>query len=106
MDVLQRLRLDSQVLSEFCQRWSIRGMYAFGSVVTDRFRPRSDVDIIVEFASGVRWGLGDLVTMEAELSGIVGRRVDLTEREAVERSASYLRRREVLNSLAPLHVEG
>jgi hypothetical protein len=44
--------------------------------------------------------------MEEELKEILGRDVDLVERQAVERSENYIRRRHILHSLEPLYVAG
>jgi hypothetical protein len=46
----------------------------------------------------------DLVQMEEELQEILGREVDLVEREAVERSENYIRRRHILSSVEPVYV--
>jgi len=41
------------------------------------FRPDSDVDVLVEFEPEHRIGFLGMAGMEIELSGIVGRQVDL-----------------------------
>jgi predicted nucleotidyltransferase len=76
----------------------------FGSALRDDFRPDSDVDVLVRFAEDARWGLFDLVHMEEELSGILGRRVDLVDRRSVEASPNYIRRRHILSSLETVYV--
>ncbi len=89
---------------EFCQRWSIVELSLFGSVLREDFRPNSDVDVLVTFAPDVRWSLRDLVEMEEELKGLLGREVDLVEREAVEQSENYLRRRHALSEVETICV--
>jgi predicted nucleotidyltransferase len=42
--------------------------------------------------------------MEDDLATILGREVDLVERQAVERSENYLRRRHILQSVEPVYV--
>ena len=49
---------------------------SFGSVLTDRFGPDSDVDVLVEFEDGHTPGLA-FFAMQDELSKILGRPVDL-----------------------------
>lgn len=51
-------------------------MAFFGSVIRSDFGPKSDVDVLVEFESGHVPGL-NFFSMEAELSGLLGRSVDL-----------------------------
>lgn len=64
-------------IDEFCHRWQIAELRVFGSALREDFRPDSDLDLLVRFAPEADWSLLDHVTMEEELSGIVGRQVDL-----------------------------
>jgi len=61
----------------FCQRNHIRKLAFFGSVLTDRFRPESDVDVLVEFHLHHVPGLLRLAGMERKLSAMLGRKVDI-----------------------------
>ena len=66
------------VLAPFCRRHGIRRIALFGSVLTCRALPDSDIDLLVEFEPGRSPGLIGLAAIEAELSGLTGgRRVDL-----------------------------
>ena len=51
----------------------------FGSVLREDFEPESDVDVLVDFESGYTPGFG-FFDLQAELSEILGRRVDLNTR--------------------------
>jgi len=81
-------------------------MWLFGSVLRDNFRPDSDIDIMVSFAYDAGWSLFDIVRMEEELASVVGRKVDLVERSAVESGDNYIRRRHALESAVPIYGEG
>ena len=72
-----RIAVDRQKIAEFCRRHHIRKLSLFGSVLTERFGPDSDVDFLVEFEPGQGSGYLGLARMERELSDLVGRRVDL-----------------------------
>lgn len=63
-------------IADFCRRNHIRKLSLFGSVVREDFRPDSDVDVLVEFEPGHVPGLR-FFAMQAELSQILGRPVDL-----------------------------
>ena len=64
-------------ITEFCQKYHIIKLSLFGSVLGKDFGPGSDIDILVEFEPDHIPGLG-LITMQEELSGILGgRKVDL-----------------------------
>jgi uncharacterized protein len=93
-------------IEDFCRRWKIKELALFGSVLRDDFRPDSDVDFLVTFEGEARWSLFDLIDMQDELRGILGREVDLVERRAVERSENYIRRRHILQSLESVYVAG
>jgi len=71
------IHLDPEFIADFCRRNRIRKLALFGSVLTDRFRPDSDVDVLVEFEEGARVGYIAMAGMEIELGERVGRKVDL-----------------------------
>jgi predicted nucleotidyltransferase len=74
--VLSDVRIPREKIAEFCRRNHIRRLALFGSVLTDRFGPDSDLDVLVEFEPGHTPGY-DFFTMEDELSELLGRKVDL-----------------------------
>jgi predicted nucleotidyltransferase len=75
---MQRLEIPREVLDVFCRRHHVRRLSLFGSILTDRFGPASDVDILVEFLSGHVPGYLGLAMMERELSVLLaGRKIDL-----------------------------
>ena len=76
-DMLIDLKLNKNKVAEFCKRHHISRLALFGSVLTDNFRPDSDVDVLLEFESDHVPGLIKLAGLERELSEIVGRKVDV-----------------------------
>ena len=82
--VASNLQLPSEPLEQFCRRWKVAELALFGSVLRGDFRPDSDVDVLVTFAADADWSIFDLISMEDELSAVLGRKVDLVERRAVE----------------------
>ena len=71
-------------IAEFCRRHHIRKLALFGSVLRDDFGPGSDLDILVEFEPDHIPGL-EFFSMEAELSQILGRKVDLNTPQFLSR---------------------
>lgn len=69
--------IDRERIAEFCRAHHIQKLAFFGSVLRDDFRPDSDVDVLVWFAPEARVTLFDMVTLEEELTGILGRKVDV-----------------------------
>jgi hypothetical protein len=92
-----QIEIPQEQIERFCRRHHIRSLRLFGSVLRDDFRPESDVDVLVEFEPGFTPGLA-FFAMEEELSGILGRKVDLNTpgflspyfREEVVRSAEEM----------------
>lgn len=97
--------IDKDKLRDFCRRWKVTEFALFGSVVRpEEFREDSDVDVLVRFVGDAKWGLFELVHAQDELAQILGRNVDLVEREAVEQSDNRFRRRSILSSVVLLDV--
>jgi hypothetical protein len=94
--IKQNINLPQNQLVEFCQRWLIRELAFFGSVLRDDFASDSDLDILVKFEPEANWGLLDHSKME--LSQLLGRKIDLFSKRAVEQSHNWMRRQEILST--------
>ena len=78
-----RIDIPKDEIVAFCQRNHIRRLALFGSVLRDDFTPESDVDVLVGFEPGQTLGL-EFITMQDELSDILGRQVDMYTFKGVE----------------------
>lgn len=94
-----QIEIPKDEITAFCRRYHIRRLALFGSVLRDDFRPESDVDVLVEFEPGHVPGLA-FITMQDELSEILGRKVDLNTPDCL---SPYFRQ-EVLDEAKVLHV--
>lgn len=90
--------IPSAELTALCERWHIRRLALFGSVLGDDFHPDSDIDVIVEFEPDARIGW-EFVTLADELSNLLGRQVDLNTPDMLSR---YFRDR-VLSSMRVMY---
>jgi predicted nucleotidyltransferase len=99
-----QIELPREKIADFCRKWQVRELSVFGSVLTEQFGPDSDIDVLVDFQPTASHGLCDLVSMQDELQEILGRKVDLLTRRAVEDSRNYIRRKAILSSLEVVHV--
>jgi len=79
------IAIPKEFLREFCEWDHIRKLSLFGSVLTPRFRPESDIDVLVEFDPGHTPGLLTLAGMEIEISERLGRKVDMRTAEDLSR---------------------
>jgi uncharacterized protein len=71
-----KISIPKTLLADFCRSNHIRKLSLFGSILRDDFRDESDIDILVEFEQGYTPGLA-FFGIEAELSELLGRKVDL-----------------------------
>jgi uncharacterized protein len=71
------LRVDQEEIAAFCRKHHIKKLAFFGSILTERFGPESDVDVLVEFEPEHIPGLIRLSGMERELTEILGRKADM-----------------------------
>jgi len=99
-----RIPIDSQRIAAFCRKWRIAKLELFGSVLRDDFRADSDVDVLVTYEPGTDRSLLEAVEIEDELGRLLGRRVDLVPRRAIEQSYNWIRKRAILDSAQPIHV--
>lgn len=97
-----KIELSRDAIAAFCKKHHIRRLALFGSVLGDRFRSDSDVDVLVEFESGHVVGLLRMAGIERELSELMGRQVDL--RTPADLSRYF--RDEVLASAEVQYAEG
>lgn len=71
-----RFSIDQERLADLGRRHHIRKLSLFGSALRDDFGPSSDIDVLVEFEPGRTPGF-DFFGIEAELTHMLGRKVDL-----------------------------
>ena len=73
-----KVKLPKQKIADFCRRHHIHRLDVFGSALREDFRPKSDLDVLVEFEPEHTPGLIRLAGMEIELSALLGgRKVDM-----------------------------
>ena len=91
-------------LAELCRKWGIVKLELFGSALRDDFdRTKSDVDMLVTFAPGALPGWDYFAKLPEDLARIFGRKVDITQRSALEHSGNWIRRRAILESSVPIY---
>lgn len=94
-------------IDAFCRRHRVRRLSLFGSILREAsaeggtgFRPTSDVDVLVEFFEGGAPSLLTFAGMQIELSGLIGREVQLSTPAML----SMQFRNRVLGEARPLHA--
>jgi predicted nucleotidyltransferase len=82
-------------LAELCRKWEVRELSLFGSILREDFSPSSDVDVLVSFDPAAPWSLLELMEMKEQLEVLLGRSVDLVEKEALR---NPWRKRQILRT--------
>lgn len=77
MNEAMTIHVNHSEIESFCKRHHITRFAFFGSVLSERFGPESDLDVLVNFDPEHIPTLFDLVHMEDELAGLFGRKIDL-----------------------------
>jgi uncharacterized protein len=99
------IELDSPAVQEFCRKWKVTELTAFGSILRDDFGPRSDIDFIIEWEGDAPWDLCDYMDMVEELQQHFGRKVDLLSRFSLEHDTNWLFRKHVLSRTEPIYAQ-
>jgi uncharacterized protein len=93
---LHGIEVPKREIERFCIQNHVRKLSLFGSILTARFSPLSDVDVLVEFEPNTPVTYFDLARMENDLTKILGRKVDLRTPQELSR---YFRDRVVSEAL-------
>jgi predicted nucleotidyltransferase len=97
-DSVLGLEVDPEAIRQFCLRHGIRELALFGSAVRGELRPDSDLDVLVEFEPGRTPSIFRFLDLQAELSALFGRTVDLVSKHGLNpnRRDRILTERQVL----------
>lgn len=91
-------------LADICQRCDVSRLELFGSAARDDFDPaRSDADFLVTFKPAARNDISAVDELKEALEKLLGRPVDVVERETIETSRNYIRRRAILREARTLY---
>jgi predicted nucleotidyltransferase len=71
------IQFDGNALRSFCRKHHLIKLAFFGSILTERFGPESDVDVLFEYDAAHVPTLFDVAAMERELTEILGRKADM-----------------------------
>jgi predicted nucleotidyltransferase len=91
-------------IEAFCRQHNVCELGLFGTVLHDDFRPNSGIGVLVGFKLEHTPEAVKLGEMQDELAKIFGQSVDLVERQAVEKSENYIRRRHILKAIEPIYT--
>jgi predicted nucleotidyltransferase len=92
------LAVKRAALADLCRRFGVERLEVFGSAArgVDFDPQRSDADFLATFAPAARDDLCVFQDFQTALETLLGRKVDLVERPAVQASRNTIRRRRIL----------
>ena len=84
IDNMKLIENNISKIKALCEKHKVKKLFAFGSVVTDRFSETSDVDLVVDFEGMELADYADnYFDLKDALSRIFGRKVDLLEDKGI-----------------------
>lgn len=98
------IAIPKERIETFCQQHNVCDLGLFGTVLHDDFRTNSGIGVLVSFKHEHMPESVKLAQMQEELAKIFGQNVDLVERQAVEKSENYIRRRHILKAIEPIYA--
>ena len=96
--------LDLNAISTFCKRHNVRSLALFGSILTDNFDERSDVDVLIDVRDRAL-GFHETCEMLDELESMFGRKVDLLTTSQLAPDRMSAGRRESISKTARILYE-
>jgi predicted nucleotidyltransferase len=72
-------------IASLCAKYKVRALYAFGSVLTEKFNDQSDIDFLVDFHPLDVFEYGDnYFELKFSLEDLFQRHIDLLEEKAIK----------------------
>jgi len=73
------------IIQDLCKKYNVNSLYAFGSVLTDKFHNQSDIDMIVSFKKiPLEIYADNYFDLKFTLQDVLQRSVDLLEEQAIK----------------------
>lgn len=93
---LHGIEFQAEAIAGICRKHGVARLSLFGSILTDRFGPASDIDVLVEYEAGAPSSYFARGALMEELTNLLGRRVEARtisefapeRRESLARSAA------------------
>ena len=83
---MQLINLNLQRIIELCKKYRVKSLAVFGSILTDRFNDKSDIDLLVDFdtTDHEQWDyVNNYFDLKYSLESLFEREVDLIEESAL-----------------------
>ena len=78
-----RADIDIDAVKSLSEKFKIKELSLFGSILREDFNEKSDIDILVEFLPETDYSLFDVFDIKEEFSKKLGRKVDIVEKQGL-----------------------
>ena len=78
-----KMEIEDDIIIKLSRKYRIKEMSFFGSILREDFGEASDIDVLVEFEDDNEYSLFDLFRIREEFEKVLGRKVDLIEKESL-----------------------
>ncbi len=87
---MNQIEKNIDIIRDLCLKHKVGKLFAFGSILTNRFQEDSDIDFLVDFAGVDLYDYADnYFDLKFSLESLFSRKVDLLENKAIQNP--YLR---------------
>ncbi|MBS2096793.1 nucleotidyltransferase family protein [Carboxylicivirga linearis] len=89
MDKRKAMYLDKYIneIHNLCREHKVKTLYAFGSVLTDKFGPNSDIDLVIEINSNDPIDYAEnYFDFKFKLQELINKPIDLIEEKGIKNS--------------------
>jgi hypothetical protein len=98
---ISNLSFNEKDIESLAKKWGIIEFSIFGSVLGNHFKDDSDIDILIQFKSDIRYSLFDLVELKEELEDLFHRPVDIVEKASIK---NPFRKNEILKTARVIYA--
>ena len=78
-------QMQKEEIEKLCKRNKVKFLFAFGSIVTDKFNENSDIDLVVDFVEKDPFKYTDLYfSLKNKLESLLKRKIDLIEERGIK----------------------
>jgi len=82
---MKEITLHIDEIKRLCDTNKVKALFAFGSVLTDKFSPDSDIDLVVDIVDNDPLSYSDkYFNLKGQLEKIFNRNIDLLEQKAIK----------------------
>lgn len=82
---MELIKMNIQSIKDLCKKHKVNKLFVFGSILTNRFNEKSDVDFIVDFNKNeVNDYFDNFFEFKYSMQDLLNREVDLLEEQSIK----------------------